>query len=183
MTKEDLVKLAEVDFYKELSSRIKFENGLPYWADYPARSKKRKGNLAGTIILGYRKIGITIKGTRKRISAHKLQWFKHFNIIPNMEIDHINNNPDDNRIQNLRLATSSQNKRNTKKIGKSKFTGVCPSRGKWMASIRINGVKKFLARFECESCAAIAYDNAAKEYNVDDFAKLNFPALEAQDGK
>lgn len=94
--------------------------------------------------------------------------------------DHINGNKCDNRRENIRLATNTQNNWNTrpKKNGRSKYKGVCWHEGKqsWMVFIR-NGVKRiYLGIFkkEDEIKAAKCYDRAAKEFHGE-FAYLNFP--------
>jgi hypothetical protein len=94
-------------------------------------------------------------------------------------IDHRNRDTLDNRRNNLRLATYSQNGCNSK-IDKtkttSKFRGVrfIKKTGKWAANIRINGKKTWLGSFKTEIDAAKAYDAAAREYHGE-FARLNFP--------
>lgn len=91
-------------------------------------------------------------------------------------VDHINRNGLDNRRENLRLCSHSENVRNSAKHIKStsKFKGVyLPSgRDKWRAVIRINGKKKSLGTFASELEAAIAYNNAALKY-FGKFAYLN----------
>jgi citrate synthase len=52
---------------------------------------------------------------KNRIHVHRLIWLYHYGELPKL-IDHINRNSKDNRIENLRLATSSQNSHNSKKI-------------------------------------------------------------------
>lgn len=97
---------------------------------------------------------------------------------PGMDIDHINHDKTDNRKENLRVCTRSQNKANvSKKKGKftSKYKGVDwrSDMGKWRATIRVNYKKIHLGMFETEEAAAKAYDKAALEY-FKEFAFLNF---------
>jgi len=93
-------------------------------------------------------------------------------------VDHRNNDGLDNRRENLRLATHSQNmfnKRKTLKKTYSHFIGVSfdKSVGKWIASISFQGKHIFLGRFSSEIDAAKARDNAAIKYHKE-FARLNF---------
>jgi hypothetical protein len=44
--------------------------------------------------------------------------------------------------------------------GACKFKGVSPYRGKWQATIRIDGKLKWLGSFDCPEEAAMAYDDA-----------------------
>lgn len=55
-------------------------------------------------------------------------------------IDHINNNPLDNRKCNLRIVTPKQNSMNqSSKNLKSKYIGVHYVKNKWVASIKFDG--------------------------------------------
>jgi len=95
-----------------------------------------------------------------------------------IELDHINGNTLDNRKANLRVCTSRQNSRNSRKRKgcSSRFKGVFWSKntGKWRASIK-NSVKRIhLGYFESESQAAKAYDEKAKEL-FGKYAHPNFP--------
>jgi|7_EtaG_2_1085326.scaffolds.fasta_scaffold00078_21 hypothetical protein len=106
-------------------------------------------------------------------------------------VDHINHNGLDNRRENLRIATPSQNHANKKKQTgnySSRFKGVSfdNSRNKWMSYIggssTPNGVNRmYLGRYEPtpvgEEKAARAYDKKALEF-YGEFAELNFPSEE-----
>jgi hypothetical protein len=67
-------------------------------------------------------------------------------------LDHINNNPLDNRIENLRAATHSQNMRNTKirKDNKSGVKGVYwqKEKNRWKVQIWANGKQRFVGLFK-----------------------------------
>jgi hypothetical protein len=94
-------------------------------------------------------------------------------------VDHKNTNSLDNRRQNLRLATHSQNSCNTRRDKSntySRYRGVSFSKrkSKWFSAIRANGRKLWLGYFNNEIDAAVAYDEAARKYHKD-FAQLNFP--------
>ena len=93
-------------------------------------------------------------------------------------VDHINGVTLDNRRCNLRLASHSENMRNTKlrKNNKTGYKGVCWDivNKRYHVTIRYNGKKIFLGRFDNIIEAAKAYDDGAKKY-FGDFARLNFP--------
>ena len=97
-------------------------------------------------------------------------------------VDHINGDKTDNRRENLRLATNTQNNAN---VGKRKGTYSSEYKGvswykptkKWRARIVVNYKTIHLGLFPDEMDAASAYDEAAMEY-FGDFANLNFPIEE-----
>ena len=95
---------------------------------------------------------------------------------PQLEADHRNHNLLDNKRQNLRRATPSQNKRNRElqKNNTSGFKGVYWHKRtrKWVAKIRGNGKKIHLGCFVDKLEAAKAYNKAALEYHGE-FAYLN----------
>lgn len=73
------------------------------------KSNRFIGKQAGTLQKrGYSTIGID----GKRYYAHRLAWLYKNGELPSNEIDHINGVKSDNRIDNLRLATRSQNASN-----------------------------------------------------------------------
>ena len=84
-------------------------------------------------------------------------------------IDHINGDGLDNRKENLRICTMSQNLGNSKlrKDNKSGIKGVYwdKNRNKWIAQIKINYKKKCLGRFDNINEAKLAYEKASKLYH------------------
>jgi AP2 domain/HNH endonuclease len=81
------------------------------------------------------------------------------------EIDHIDCDRLNNRRNNLRAASSSQNGQNSmRRVNNSSgFKGVHWAKGnkKWHAKIGINGRTKYLGSFPTKEKAAAAYDAAA----------------------
>jgi len=116
-----------------------------------------------------------IKIDGKTYYAHRLAWMFVFRRWPRAFLDHINGNGLDNRISNLREATSAQNNRNTPRRcdNTSGYKGVCYhiSNKRYTAGIRINGVGKHLGSFATAKEAHAAYCTAAKE-NFGEFARV-----------
>ena len=98
--------------------------------------------------------------SRKTIIMHQLLGFK--------EYDHIDQNPLNNRKNNLRLCTPQQNRQNKPKQrnNTSGFIGVYWLKQKqvWCAAISIDGKKKDLGIFTNKEDAIITRLNAEKKY-------------------
>lgn len=111
------------------------------------------------------------------IHLHKLlMWCP-----PGYQIDHINGDGLDNRLENLRIVTPQQNRRNMKPIqGTSKFKGVYYRRDlphkRWCVRIYEHGKCLAWKRYNTEIEAAKSYDKLATQY-YGEYAKLNFPNL------
>ena len=78
---------------------------------------------------------------------------------PDEQVDHINQNPLDNRLINLRLVFDAENKHNVPaRGGSSEFRGVTwdASREKWMAKVKAGGRTHNAGRFDSEWDAALA---------------------------
>lgn len=73
-------------------------------------SRARAGQEAGTKDNGYRKIQIS----GGQYGAHRIAWYLHYGEWPDKFIDHVNCDRSDNRIENLRLATVSENQINSR---------------------------------------------------------------------
>jgi len=115
----------------------------------------------------------------KNRKMHRVVFLWHYGWLPRF-IDHINQNKTDNRIENLRPATTSQNMANIAKVKKnplSKYKGVSfhKTHNKFIASIRYHKKTYHLGYFNNEKEAARAYDNKAIEF-FGEFACLNFPS-------
>jgi hypothetical protein len=83
---------------------------------------------------------------------------------PKVMVDHINGNKLDNRRENLRIATASQNGQNTRKAPSTAgFIGVSYDGIYIKAGIKIGGKRVHLGMFENPIEAAIVYDNAARK--------------------
>ena len=104
---------------------------------------------------------IQIKVGGKHYLAHRLIMLA-FVGESDQEIDHINRIRRDNRFENLRYCTRSENMLNMDRIDNTKGYGW--HNNKWQARIRINGKQKHLGVFEKEEDARQAYLDACSKY-------------------
>lgn len=127
----------------------------------------------GQTCWGYYRIKIGGKG----FQAHSLAWLYVYGEIPEKQIDHINMDKLDNRIANLRVATSSQQTANVR-LKRTNTTGakgvrIQPRRSKpYDALITIDGKMKYLGSYLTLDEASHEYNKAAIHY-FGEFACLN----------
>lgn len=103
-----------------------------------------------------------------KYKIHQLVFIWHFGYCPKI-IDHIDQNKKNNKIENLREATNSQNSMNRPKQlnNTTGFKGVSIHKqsGKFQCSIKINNKKIWLGLFVEIKDAVAAYQKAAEKYH------------------
>lgn len=114
----------------------------------------------------------------------RLVWTFHNGDIPDgLQIDHIDGNFKNDKIENLRLATNKENNlnKNKNKNNSSGFRGVSwfKRNSKWRSYIVINGKQIHLGYFEKKEDAYLAYQKAAYNYH----GSLNPHSLNQDSGK
>lgn len=145
------------------------QTGIFRWKEVHYSNINLLGQIAGTLRkTGYRFIGVPGYG---QLGAHRLAWiYMHGLTIGGAEIDHIDGNPSNNVIFNLRLATSSQQKQNkgvqsNNRSGlKGAFYHACRKGKKWRSQIKVGDTLVFLGYFNTPEEAHVAYCDAAVEY-------------------
>ena len=149
----------------ELDGRmLKYEDGKVFvWRERKTRNSYWS-ELKGCNSNGYRQVWIN----KKNFQLHRIVYYIHnpdWNIYDgssNNSIDHIDRNPLNNSIENLRVVTNQQNGFNTNAKGYS----FNKARGKYQARIRLNGKHKHLGYYDNEEDAHQAYLNAKQELHI-----------------
>lgn len=119
---------------------------------------RANGSIAGSVNKrGYRVICIDYKIYK----AHRLVFLYHHGYLPD-QVDHINGEKDDNRIENLRPADNSKNmmNRGALKNNTSGYKNVYWDKesGKWAVKVRLNRKLHNLGRFnDINSAIAAAH--------------------------
>jgi hypothetical protein len=95
----------------------------------------------------------------KLYGAHRLAWLYVYGIWPKDQIDHIDGNPNNNRISNLRECDNRGNQQNKtkQKNNKSGYLGVYFYRNKWVAQIKHQKKVYHLGRYNTPEEAHDAY--------------------------
>jgi hypothetical protein len=129
---------------------------------------------AGTTISGKNACGYVQTVVRRQFFyAHRLAWQLYYGEEPAGEVDHINGNRSDNRIENLRIATGPQNKHNARlrRDNTSGAKGVSWNKAsrKWVACVTRSRRVIFRKLFD-DRDEAIAAVRSAREQIHGSFA-------------
>jgi hypothetical protein len=138
-----------------------YKDGRLFWRN-PIGHRIKPGDEAGSICPNGRRY-VQIEG--KKYLAHRLIYLWHHGDCPKY-LDHINRNPLDNRIENLRPASKRANAQNRsiRSDNKTGFKGVHKKRDRYIASICVNGTNTYLGSYECPHKAQVAYAEAAAHH-------------------
>lgn len=125
-------------------------------------SNARAGTEAGTTRRdGYREVKIA----GRPYLSHRLAWLHFYGVWPEGELDHINGDPSDNRIANLRPATRGENMQNLRGANRNNLSGmlgVTTDRRGWRANIKLGDRRVNLGTFDTPQEAHAAYRGAKR---------------------
>lgn len=125
-------------------------------------TKVKAGDLAGYLNHGY----VRIKHKGVSLGAHRLAWALLYGDWPKGSIDHINGDPADNRIVNLRDVDHRTNMENKHKPLSNNRIGVLGVRRQgsgFHARIRVDGKEISLGTHPTADAAHAAYLNAKRK--------------------
>ena len=171
---------------KEIKQLLKYEDGLLYWRPrtkdmfdslkkYNAWKTRCEGKIAGgKTSTGY----VSIEVNNFVFRAHRAIWAMHNGKWPNGEIDHINHNRSDNRIENLREVNRFEQMKNKTKYSSNNTgtTGVVfvKKNKNYRAHISCDGKMHWLGTFNNKDDAIAARKKAEVEMGYhQNHGKLN----------
>jgi hypothetical protein len=143
------------------------DTGLFTWLSVLS-NRAKVGDIAGTKNANGR-VAIGILG--HCLYAHRLAWFYVHGCWPTKYIDHIDGNPSNNRLSNLREATQFENMQNIEKISKISKSGLTgafwnSSKKTWNSRIMVNRKLHILGYFDTAELAHQAYCEAKAKYHT-----------------
>jgi hypothetical protein len=161
------------DMIEYLRNNFKYNDGFLYRTT--SLGGEPVGNRAGWCTVCNGKPYWKLSVNKKTTYLHHAIFLFHHGYIPT-RIDHVDGNTSNNKIENLRAATQSQNMGNSKmkSTNTSGYKGVSfrKDTNKWNASIMVNGKHISLGSYENKEDAAKAYSIGAKQH-FKEFAKLD----------
>lgn len=116
----------------------------------------------------YYMVSLTKDGVDKLVCVHKLVAMAFLGHVPDgrmIIVDHVNNDPLDNRVENLQITTARHNASKDRVNKTSRYTGVSwdKTSSKWVARIRVKNKYLYLGRHTNEYDAHLAYQKALSE--------------------
>lgn len=148
---------------QQLQELVFYADGTLFWCQH--RYEKRNGTPLGYSSDG-KYLRTEIQG--KKYYVHRLIFLYHYGYFPK-NVDHINGNSLDNRLENLREATPAQNNHNRSqdRRNKSGFKGVCWSKAvkKWHVQVGIDNYQKSFGYFKDLELAGLVAEEARALYH------------------
>ncbi|EEX2868914.1 endonuclease [Escherichia coli] len=153
---EEVIRYINENITADFESGTLFRNGV-----------KIEGSLVNPKPRQYLAFGCRINGKFRILKVHQVIFYLYHGKQAKLWIDHIDGDPLNNAISNLREVTKEQNQANMipRKKTKSGYKGVHPrvdNKGFW-ATIRCNGKSHYLGQFNTAEEAAKAYNAASLE--------------------
>ncbi len=145
-TQERLLQLFAYDPETGVLTRKEATKG--YHGNRPITRKNHAGYIVSTV-----------DGATYRV--HRLIWVMVHGDVQDV-IDHINHDPGDNRIANLRACNQHQNGGNSRSKRRYKGVTFCKHTSRWRAQISVWEHHYCLGRYDTEEEAALAYNGAAR---------------------
>jgi len=147
-----------------LLNELEYKDGCLYW------KTSRKGTKAGAMAGSKTKAGyLHFQLNYKYMLVHRAIFLMHYGYLPKI-VDHIDGNPQNNKIENLREANASQNSFNRKYTNSaSGYKGITWSKQdkRWVPQISKYGKKIYLGKYKNLEDAIKIYHQAVNMHHGD----------------
>lgn len=159
---------------EEAHRLFEYRDGALYWKVRPLSDFKTEGrHVQWNERYGYQQVGscagtyVNVSINKIRYQAHRIIFLMHYGYLPKV-VDHINGKHQDNRIENLRAATHTENLRNSK-IAKNNTSGLKnvvwhKQRQKWGVRIIVDKKSKSFGLYDDIELADLVAHEARNKY-------------------
>lgn len=159
---------------KDMADKLfQYVDGSLFWKISPKPGILPGDRAGGEVKKGYRKV--RVNGTKE--FEHRVIFMMHHGWLPTY-LDHIDGNPRNNRVENLRPASLSMNAANRKiqENNTSGYRGVHYEKktGKFIVQIGSRKNKSYIGSYDTAEMASAAYEVAAKERYGDFVRNIEF---------
>ena len=152
---ENLYKVSNLGRIKSLRRLVPLKNGFRRIKE---RILKQTANNKGYCVVSLNK-----SGDCNTFMIHSLVSIHFLNHKPNgrsgLVIDHIDNNPQNNKLSNLQIISHRENCSKDKYGYTSRYIGVSRYKDRWRAAIGYDGKMNHIGYFKSEYYAHLAYQN------------------------
>ncbi|EDK8707162.1 hypothetical protein GHH61_23535 [Salmonella enterica] len=160
----------------ELRQMIYYHDGELYWfPEYRHTQHHRTDKPIGTSksSTGYKTCRLSVNGEYRSYLIHRLIWWLLYDEWPEF-IDHLDRDKFNNKINNLRVVTHSQNMLNigVKSKNKCGYSGVVKEGKGWRFAVSIDNNRRYVGGYKTKEAAALARDIVSHLVNRD-FTVLN----------
>lgn len=125
---------------------FEYRDGVLYWR-LSVNSRAQTGASAGTLNRQLNRVYVRLH--RKLYLRSRIVFLLHYGWLPD-QVDHIDGNRANDRIENLRAATAGENQRN-KRRQSNNTSGVknvrCKAK-KWVVELKVNGAPRYFGRYD-----------------------------------
>lgn len=162
----DLELLRQTYRYDPETGDLWFRDDLPHM---PLKMSARyAGTIAGDTRSNRRCCNFSYGGVHYRLKGYRIAWALFYGRDPYpFQIDHIDGDPSNDRITNLRLATASENRANSRVLRTTRtgVRGVYPHDGGYQVSIKHNKKMIYIGWFKDIEAADQAFKSAAADFH------------------
>jgi hypothetical protein len=138
---------------------------------FTRKVKHNRCNVGDIVGAGQRNKYLQCSIDNKLYKLHRLAWLYMYDCWPSDQIDHVDHNPRNNAIANLRDVSSAQNHQNRARKTKSAsgYLGVTWHKRdkRWQAYIELKGKSIHLGQYSDLDAAIFARKQAELKYHLD----------------